>query len=631
MKTQIKMMGAVFAGIVGVGVSQAALVGEWTFDSQSFVNSGTSGSIHDGTFVTANTDYFSSDTFDGGGYSLRIQSVADNDYTTGGDVLLINNSKSTDAGYLPTFDGSVFTLSMWMKTEDASWTRWDEIGGKGNENADSGWAVRSSNDDRIWFSSYGDGGLARSLSSTEVLDQNWHLITVTYDATGTGSMKMYIDGQFEHEDTSAAISDASLYALVFGAREDGSRGENILLDNIQYYDTELSAEEIAALYTTPIAFYADPAEIELELVAPATTITGSVAVSYMSETDVEVSISISDPAHPGAFSVLSATPQILTEPSPASTVIEFEFDNSIANLADGESATGVVTFAWNESGASTTNEVSVPMSVLFYEANWMAFEELGKSPSAVNPLELSVDGSMDWVMLGRDGSTVNRDEKSGADYIGDVTVAGTHGAWAANAYLSSWTNGSPVLSTNDVKGSWEASESLSFSVDGLDAGGYSLILYCSKYNAIGEMTATLGEESIVRYFDVSGTGGGAYYGVFSINIGIASMGESLDVSYALSAGSGNVGITAITLSRTFTPDPTVGAISIELISGGTEAALSWDTIGGANSLYGLQAAPNLSTGPWESIISNVQGTGGKVTVTNPVSENVEFYRAYIQD
>ncbi|MDF7809566.1 family 43 glycosylhydrolase, partial [Pontiellaceae bacterium B12219] len=49
-------------------------------------------------------------------------------------------------------------------------------------------------------------------------------------------------------DSSATISDASLYSLAFGARADGSRGENMLIDQIQFYDTELSAIEITALY-----------------------------------------------------------------------------------------------------------------------------------------------------------------------------------------------------------------------------------------------------------------------------------------------------------------------------------------------------------------------------------------------
>ncbi|MDF7809596.1 hypothetical protein P4E94_19315, partial [Pontiellaceae bacterium B12219] len=56
-------------------------------------------------------------------------------------------------------------------------------------------------------------------------------------------------------DSSATISDASLYSLAFGARADGSRGENMLIDEIQFYDTELSANEVSALYDAmPVAY-----------------------------------------------------------------------------------------------------------------------------------------------------------------------------------------------------------------------------------------------------------------------------------------------------------------------------------------------------------------------------------------
>ncbi|MDF7809567.1 hypothetical protein P4E94_19170, partial [Pontiellaceae bacterium B12219] len=189
------LTGALVFTMIGSITAQAALVGEWTFDAQTFENSGTAGSVHDGTFVSDNADCFSTDTISGSGYSLRIRSKAENDSTTGGDVLLINNSSTADAGYLSTFDNTSFSVSMWVRTEDADWFQWDEFAGKSLESGvKDGWALRSKYGDTIRFDSYDDGSKAES--STDALDQSWHMITATYDKDSK-DMKLYIDGVLE--------------------------------------------------------------------------------------------------------------------------------------------------------------------------------------------------------------------------------------------------------------------------------------------------------------------------------------------------------------------------------------------------------------------------------------------------
>jgi hypothetical protein len=641
-KMKIRTMMSIFVSIALSGAVQAALVGEWNFNSQTFANSGTSGAVHDGTFVTMNSNYFSTDAIDGSGYALRIQSIedADNVDTTGGDVLLINNSSTSSGGYLPTFDGSVFTISMWVKSLDDNWTKWDEIASKQIENWESspnaGWSVRSTDGNTIRFDAYGAGSAE---STADALDLTWHLITVTYDGS---AMNLYIDGVLEGS-TNSVISDASLYALAFGAREDGSRGEDILIDEIQYYDEALSAAEVLALYTPQTSFIITPLDTALELTAPATLVTGSVAVSCVSESDIEVSVSITNSTHPGAFSVISATPQMLTAPSSASTVFEVEFDNSEAGLVvDGETASCEAVFAWNAVGSAVVTEVLVPINLLYEVPDEnITIEQLGDDPAAVNPVDLTAEGSTDWVMLGRDGDIAAREEKTGAAYIGAVTVIGTPTAYAGNAYLSSWTDGTLAAADSGVQGGLEAKppavdgkQALTFSVEGLVPGEYTMKLYCSRYRASGTLTATNNMAIYSVDFDEGGVGSGSSYGVITLTFPIGSISESLDVSLDVTALGhsvyGNVSITAITLAQTFVPDPTIGEISMEMISGGTEVALSWDTSYG--DYYGVMASGNLAvSSSWSNIITGVLGTGGEVTVTNTLSEGVEFYRAYIQD
>jgi hypothetical protein len=117
----------------------------------------------------------------------------------------------------------------------------------------------------------------------------------------------------------------------------------------------------ATVGTVP-TFSADPEEISMQLIPPANQVTGSVAVAYTADSTMDISISISDESHPGSFSLLSTTPQTLTDPSPSNTVLEFEFDNTVSNLTAGTSATGLATIAWTVTGSGITNETIVPLT-----------------------------------------------------------------------------------------------------------------------------------------------------------------------------------------------------------------------------------------------------------------------------
>jgi hypothetical protein len=111
-------------------------------------------------------------------------------------------------------------------------------------------------------------------------------------------------------------------------------------------------------------------------------------------------------------------------------------------------------------------------------------------------------------------------------------------------------------------------------------------------------------------------------------------GSTLTLTFVMTStagGYGGMGMDNLKLYGTIPLPPVteVGEIAIEAISAGTEVALTWPTeLGGS---YGVMARENLSVSSWNNIITNVPGTGSDVTVTNPVSANVEFYRAYLEE
>ncbi len=80
-------------------------------------------------------------------------------------------------------------------------------------------------------------------------NENWHLVTGTYDGEGNG--KIYVDGLLAAEATSGGTPQISDVALIFGAeRADGSVPYVGRLDDVRVYSYAISAQQAADLYTT---------------------------------------------------------------------------------------------------------------------------------------------------------------------------------------------------------------------------------------------------------------------------------------------------------------------------------------------------------------------------------------------
>ena len=146
-------------------------------------------------------------------------------------------------------------------------------------------------------------------------------------------------------------------------------------DEVGYYaDVYDTTGAAANHYLWYLAAYAPSANASLELGELAamyvddtsSVATGTVSVSYtegIPPTNVTITaVSVVDQTHPGAFANLTSLPLALTSPSPATETISIEFDNTVANLADGETATGVVEIVWNEVGSASSSTSTVPVS-----------------------------------------------------------------------------------------------------------------------------------------------------------------------------------------------------------------------------------------------------------------------------
>jgi len=88
--------------------------------------------------------------------------------------------------------------------------------------------------------------------------------------------------------------------------------------------------------------------------------TGTVDVVFSVPTNLEiVDVQVGSQSHPGAFTNANALPMVF-EATP--DAVEIAFDNSVAGLAQGETATGMVTVTWEHLDGST-DEARLPVSV----------------------------------------------------------------------------------------------------------------------------------------------------------------------------------------------------------------------------------------------------------------------------
>ena len=216
--------------------NNTGLVGFWNFDDCDTCSTANdlSGNRNTGTFQadaahTANGKINRGATFDGVG-----------------DYVLVNDSASLDLT-------SALTVSAWVNLNSLTCTganNADVIVSKHDSvtTKDGYLTLYSCADDKMYLQG-GDGTTWASLNissaATYTETGRWYHVVGTFDGT-TGYL--YVDGQLQGQDTSAALSDNNQNLWIGGDVNTNNNFINAKIDEVRIYNRALSATEVANIY-----------------------------------------------------------------------------------------------------------------------------------------------------------------------------------------------------------------------------------------------------------------------------------------------------------------------------------------------------------------------------------------------
>jgi hypothetical protein len=394
------------------------------------------------------------------------------------------------------------------------------------------------NEDRLYYDNWYVGAArirAFADQGNDLTDGQWRTVRVTYDADGNDGSPLILLRVLGELDAIASFNPAIPDIFEDTVRIGGSLNttfpgvvsNNVLtVDNVRIYDLVPSAELIV-----------DPYDIAISHGLLDAASTSTVDVSYFSATNMDITVSISDQTHPDAFSVLSVTNQTLTNAYPAWTALEFEFDNTEAGLSSGETATGLVTIDWSETGGGTNGQVLVPISATVEDP------ELIVDPAAMEILHNLSGGATSMSTV--DVSYVSTMDMDITISISDETVSGAFSVLSA----TNQTLTTPYPATTALEFEFNNSTA------GLAQGETATGLVTIAWSEVGGGTngQVLVPISAVAFAQPEGT---LYYENFStdpgyINGGLTSIGADTNgagpyFTFGEYNGSGDIGETTTT-------------------------------------------------------------------------------------
>ena len=160
----------------------------------------------------------------------------------------------------------------------------------------------------------------------------------------------------------------------------------------------------------------------------------------------------------------------------------------------------------------------------------------GPQPHSVN---LTTEGTLDWVYWDSQGTSIIFDHKSGATQsISNYTLIGKGTvSLARRATFFTWTDGTPKVSATRQKGLYVAGLNNGFQLTVPASTTLQTIrVYVGVTNAQGKFTASLSDNSALPYTDSSlNTTSGTTLGMYTLPYQAGSSGQTLTITFTVQA------------------------------------------------------------------------------------------------
>jgi hypothetical protein len=173
----------------------------------------------------------------------------------------------------------------------------------------------------------------------------------------------------------------------------------------------------------------------------------------------------------------------------------------------------------------------------------------GSANSSSTAVSLTAEGNLDWVHWGE--SSLNR-KAGGAAQIGQVTIVdgGNPTNYSNDPRLVNWTDGTPTASsTNNKNGIYISGIGHGFTFTApADTTTRTLIVHVGGWNSSGALTAHLSNGAVSDFTNATSNASGQYDRNYTLVYNAGVVGQSLTVTWKMTAGSGNVTLNGAALS-----------------------------------------------------------------------------------
>ena len=172
----------------------------------------------------------------------------------------------------------------------------------------------------------------------------------------------------------------------------------------------------------------------------------------------------------------------------------------------------------------------------------------GSVSSATNPVDLTVEGTTDWVHWSN-GSVIR---KAGVTaQISNYTVVGSGAVqyYSNDPRTVSWTAGAPTVTGSDVNGVEIGPSSNGFSITApAGTSTHTLVIHVGGWVSSGTLTAHLSDGSASDFVDTTPSSNGPFDRNYTLTYTSASTNQTLRVTWQQNGGtSGNVTLSAVAL------------------------------------------------------------------------------------